>query len=242
MAANIGRMESMIRTQLSKSSGIYSFTVKDIVYGGSLPLLSSSALNSIRNDLADLLDSLAHGCSAERGGRYFTPPDGSVQYDRSAILSAAQETSKTVILSEAQETSKTVILSEAQETSNAVILSEAKTVILSEAKNLSTDYKANISNHLAEKLYTEAGCKVTEPAYELTHRTGVELMRTRYCIRYELGLCPKFRNSPAPAGGKTAAAGTEKRSGTDAAPLYLLNNGQRFTVIFDCRSCEMVIK
>ena len=210
MAANIGRMESMIRTQLSKSSGIYSFTVKDIVYGGSLPLLSSSALNSIRNDLADLLDSLAPGCSAERGGRYFTPPDGSVQYDRSAILS------------------------EAQETSNAVILSEAK--------NLSTDYKANISNHLAEKLYTEAGCNVTEPAYELTHRTGVELMRTRYCIRYELGLCPKFRNSHAPAGGKTAAAGTEKRSGTDAAPLYLLNNGQRFTVIFDCRSCEMVIK
>ena len=91
-------------------------------------------------------------------------------------------------------------------------------------------------------MYTEAGCNVTEPAYELTHRTGVELMRTRYCIRYELGLCPKFRNSHAPAGSKTAAAGTEKRSGTDAAPLYLLNNGQRFTVIFDCRSCEMVIK
>jgi putative protease len=87
MAANIGRMESMIRTQLSKSSGIYSFTVKDIVYGGSLPLLSSSALNSIRNDLAALLDSLAPDCSAERGGRYFTPPDGSVQYDRSVILS-----------------------------------------------------------------------------------------------------------------------------------------------------------
>ena len=234
MAANIGRMESMIRTQLSKSSGIYSFTVKDIVYGGSLPLLSSSALNSIRNDLADLLDSLAPGCSAGLSGRYFTPPDGSVQYDRSAILSAAQETSNAVILSEAQETSKTVILSEAQETS--------KTVILSEAKNLSTDYKANISNHLAERLYTEAGCKVTEPAYELTHRTGVELMRTRYCIRYELGLCPKFRNSHGHTGGKTAETGREKRSGTSAAPLYLLNNGQRFTVIFDCRSCEMVIK
>lgn len=109
-------------------------------------------------------------------------------------------------------------------------------------KTTELDYRANISNHLAEKLYTDAGCRVTEPAYELTHRDGAELMRTRYCIRYELGLCPKFRHRTGQADERTSASDNTKRSSTDAAPLYLLNNGQRFTVLFDCRSCEMVIK
>ena len=215
MASNIGRMEAMVRTQLSKSSGIYSFTVKDIVHDGSLPLLSASTLNSIRNDIASLLDS------------------------------------RPVIPSEAQRASKTVIPSAAQKASGTVILSVAKNLPCDTPETATSphplpgkavDYKANISNHLAEELYTAAGCKVTEPAYELTHRPGAELMRTKYCIRYELGLCPKFLKRPANGNGRTAASDNTKRSGTDAAPLYLLNNGRRFTVLFDCRSCEMVIK
>ena len=48
-------------------------------------------------------------------------------------------------------------------------------------------------------------------------------MRTRYCIRYELGMCPKHHGSK------------------DSGPLFLLNNGQRFALHFDCRNCEMTL-
>ena len=48
-------------------------------------------------------------------------------------------------------------------------------------------------------------------------------MRCKYCIRYELGLCPK------------------QRHGEKAAPLILINNGRRLKAVFDCARCEMVI-
>ena len=48
-------------------------------------------------------------------------------------------------------------------------------------------------------------------------------MRTKYCVRYELGMCPKHHGC--------------KSTG----PLYLLNNGQRFVLNFDCRNCEMTL-
>ncbi len=86
-------------------------------------------------------------------------------------------------------------------------------------------YKANVSNETARKIYSDMGCKVAESAYELAHQDNAELMRTKYCIRYELNLCPR-----------------QNRKVRTAEPLYLLNNGQKFTAIFDCRNCEMVIK
>jgi putative protease len=91
-------------------------------------------------------------------------------------------------------------------------------------------YKANISNLLAENVYKEAGANSFEKAYEIEHQESVELMRTRYCIRHELGLCPKQSQSK------------DASSSAKASPLYLLNNGQRFTLVFDCRRCEMVVK
>ena len=48
-------------------------------------------------------------------------------------------------------------------------------------------------------------------------------MRTRYCIRYELGLCPVHQGAK-PTG-----------------PLFLLNNGRRLTLGFDCAACEMTV-
>ena len=81
-------------------------------------------------------------------------------------------------------------------------------------------YKANVSNSLAAVRYGGAG----EPAYEQTHRTDAELMRTRYCVRYELGLCPRHHGS-----------------GTNA-PLFLTNQGRRLQLTFDCARCEMTVK
>lgn len=92
------------------------------------------------------------------------------------------------------------------------------------AKNVS--YKQNISNELSAQIYKESGAVATEPAYELAHCHDAELMRTRYCIRYELGMCPKMQG----AKGITM----KKR-------LYLLNNGQRYALHFDCANCEMTL-
>ena len=84
-------------------------------------------------------------------------------------------------------------------------------------------YKDNIANSVAREIYRERGTAQMEDAYELTHRHGVELMRTKYCLRHELGLCPK------------------QRPGTRPEPLYLLNNGRRLRLDFDCRACEMTV-
>jgi putative protease len=87
-----------------------------------------------------------------------------------------------------------------------------------------TSYKNNISNRLSETVYLSCGAESAAPAYELSHDASAELMRTKYCIRYELGMCPKHHGSK------------------ETGPLYLLNNGQRFSLHFDCRNCEMVLK
>ncbi len=51
-----------------------------------------------------------------------------------------------------------------------------------------------------------------------------ELLRSRYCIRWELGLCPK-QHPARPV----------------AEPLYLVNQKNRLRLHFDCAACEMVI-
>jgi putative protease len=85
-------------------------------------------------------------------------------------------------------------------------------------------YKSNVSNRMSAAVYNSAGAESIEEAYELEHHDGAELMRTKYCIRYELGICPKHHGVK------------------DSGPLFLLNNGQKFTLHFDCRNCEMILR
>ena len=59
-----------------------------------------------------------------------------------------------------------------------------------------------------------------------TASRGDELLRSRYCIRHELGICLKRQGA----------------AGKDSAPLYLVNNGRKLKVRFDCRNCEMIIE
>lgn len=86
------------------------------------------------------------------------------------------------------------------------------------------DYKFNVSNHLSRSTYEHAGGKAIEEAYELSHRKDAELMRTKYCIKYELGICPKY-------------CGTKGVGGA----LHLQNNGRSFRLSFDCSRCEMTV-
>ena len=80
----------------------------------------------------------------------------------------------------------------------------------------------NCANPLARSLYNSVGID-PEPAFETEQSPSTELMRCKYCIRYELGLCPK------------------QRHGEKAGPLILINNGRRLKAVFDCARCEMVI-
>ena len=56
-----------------------------------------------------------------------------------------------------------------------------------------------------------------------------ELLRSRYCIRRELGRCPvkPSMTTPRPLG---------------AEPLWLVNQGNRLRLRFDCSRCEMIIE
>ena len=76
---------------------------------------------------------------------------------------------------------------------------------------------------MSRAVYERLGATAVEAAFELTHKPGAELMRSRYCIRYELGLCPRFQGA------------------RDTGPLFLLNNGRRLALVFDCSRCEMVV-
>lgn len=104
--------------------------------------------------------------------------------------------------------------------------------------NVICDYRANIANHLAREVYQELGCQDIETAFELSCMNDnapgdAELMRCKYCLRYELGACLQGKNS--------GAADKERLHLYPHAKLFLENEGRLFTLHFDCANCEMVI-
>ena len=169
-ANNRERMIEMIRGQIGKNTGIYSFEVRRIADSDALPFMSASFLNSIRRDLAERLESMPCG-------------------RKGLLLRVIENADK-----------------------GGCTFPQKK-----------TSYKNNISNRLSETVYLSCGAEDAEPAYESSHVGGAELMRTKYCVRYELGMCPKHHGC------------------RNSGPLYLLNNGQRFVLNFDCRNCEMTL-
>ena len=210
-AENPERMRGMFATQISKATGIYSFTLRSLEVetpDGSLPFLPTSALNAIRRDLAAALE--------EMPCRAIPLP---VNQASSRTGNAESPVLEPDVLSQVQDIQET--------TSNGPHLS----------------YKANIANHIARKIYMSLGASRTDDAFEISHRPDAELMRTKYCIRYELGLCPVHQagrqhgranhtsgmvNPPIPSSRKTN--------------LYLTNNGKRYHLAFDCANCEMVVR
>jgi putative protease len=76
-------------------------------------------------------------------------------------------------------------------------------------------------------VYRECGAEKIADAYEITPETKAELMRTKYCIKYELGICPNHQN-----GGRNSAI---------KEPLKLINGDNSLELKFDCRNCQMLI-
>ena len=99
-----------------------------------------------------------------------------------------------------------------------------KGVVRPDAAPALLTYKDNVANSVARDIYRERGAESIDSAYELTHREGIEYMRTKYCLRHELGICPKLR------------------PGTRPEPLFLVNNGRRLRLDFDCAACEMTVR
>ena len=164
-AREAARMLETIRTQLSKRSGLYAFSVSGVEVVGPVPFMSASFLNGIRRDLASALDA---------------EPARLLPLRRGVVRPAPASETLT--------------------------------------------YKENIANSVAREIYRERGSRTIEDAFELTHREGVEYMRTKYCLRHELGLCPK------------------QKPGTRPDPLFLRNNGRRLRLDFDCAACEMTVR
>lgn len=93
------------------------------------------------------------------------------------------------------------------------------------------DYRANVVNAKAKAFYQRHGAQVLEMGLERTgDYDGKALMTTRYCLCYELGCCL--------TGKSRGARQAEIKPGDE---LFLVNNGRRFRLEFDCRECLMRI-
>ncbi|MBR0500149.1 MAG: DUF3656 domain-containing protein [Bacteroidales bacterium] len=89
---------------------------------------------------------------------------------------------------------------------------------------LRRDLAAELQDKCADRPRCEVPHQVRPGAGALNRSTlevPQELLRSRYCIKWELGLCKK--SSP-------------------KEPLYLVNQGNRLRLRFDCANCEMVVE
>lgn len=226
-AENPERMRGMFATQISKATGIYSFTLRSLEVetpDGSLPFLPTSALNAIRRDLAAALDKMP--CRA------IPLPTGKTA-DNPGISNALSTPNNAESPSGCQD----------RRQDQKPILSKIPDIQEPASDGIHVSYKANIANHVARETYQVLGATQTDEAFEISHLPGTELMRTKYCIRHELGLCPVHRKTGRHQGKANFATGSSKlATTTPSGHLYLINNGKRYHLSFDCANCEMVVR
>ena len=122
-------------------------------------------------------------------------------------------------------------------------LTQVRDIQKNMSDNILISYKANIANHIAKETYLSLGASQTDDAFELSHQTDAELMRTKYCVRYELGLCPILKTNglqnKTGLSPDTIPAQAKRKAPT--GNLYLTNNGKRYHLSFDCANCEMIV-
>jgi putative protease len=98
-------------------------------------------------------------------------------------------------------------------------------------KNLT--YLGNILNKKAEEFYKSHGVVSIEPALEYKPKDGEKikvldsksLMYNKFCLRFELGSCPKKGNTV----------------NLLKDPLYLVTKDKKLRLDFDCKACEMKV-
>jgi putative protease len=86
------------------------------------------------------------------------------------------------------------------------------------------DYKTNIVNKLSREFYRNLGAEEIEPGIELQNDYAEKsLMTCKYCIKDELGFCPK------------------KSDKSLEEPLYLVQQNKKYKLVFNCKDCFMEI-
>ena len=93
----------------------------------------------------------------------------------------------------------------------------------------SLSFRSNVLNRNACNFYIHHGAKVMESGAESgMDLTGRIVMKNRYCLKYELNLCPVHDGKPA----------TPIKE-----PLFLVDEDKnRFRLEFDCKNCFMEIR
>lgn len=88
-------------------------------------------------------------------------------------------------------------------------------------------YLANVTNEYTKAFFKRHGVENIEPALESCENLdGKRVFSSRYCLRYELGYCSKAHKSDVPP---------------MPWKLEQLENGNKFTVGFDCKKCSMYL-
>lgn len=90
------------------------------------------------------------------------------------------------------------------------------------------DYTYNVSNKMARQFYQRHGVKEIEKAFELQWDPGKSrVMTTKYCVKYELGKCPRYQR--------------ETMGEKVKEPLVLKQGDIEYKLKFNCKPCEMEI-
>ena len=88
-------------------------------------------------------------------------------------------------------------------------------------------HEGNISNRLARQFFRRHGVENPEMAFEkLSDHHNRIVMTTNYCLKFQLGFCPKF-------------GGTKPWNFSE--PFYLNDGKNELKLDFDCARCEMKV-
>ncbi|MBN1812908.1 MAG: U32 family peptidase [Anaerolineae bacterium] len=87
-------------------------------------------------------------------------------------------------------------------------------------------YLGNVLNQKAAAFYRRHGVEEIAPAAESgLDMRGKRVMLTRYCVKHQLGLCPREKDAP-----------------PLKEPLYLVDeDGHKYRLRFNCATCEMEV-
>jgi putative protease len=89
-------------------------------------------------------------------------------------------------------------------------------------------YLDNIANRRAEEFYRRHGVReIDRRLLRAGEVEGCALMTSRYCIKAQLGICPKV----------SGHSGTEP-----VPPLVLADHAGEYRLEFDCARCEMIVR
>jgi 23S rRNA 5-hydroxycytidine C2501 synthase len=90
------------------------------------------------------------------------------------------------------------------------------------------DFTYNVANQLARQFYHRHGVTDIEKAFELQWDPGKSrVMTTKYCVKYELGKCPRYQR--------------ETMGEKVKEPLVLKHGDVEYKLKFNCKPCEMEI-